>query len=148
MEYPFKILESNCKNHECIEFNNKKYYIPIEELKTNAEYLDIDYDEAIMLWLEDNDYIKNEEVEKLTQKAKENKTVEHKAKQDKPRKKAERTPKEYPTKERIIAGLALFTQQNISPTATITNKSKTIDFELEGERYTITLTQHRKKKRE
>ena len=56
------------------ELNNKKIKIPDEQIKNNMKILDITEQEAIQMYLEDEGYLENEEVQTLTQKAKENKT--------------------------------------------------------------------------
>ena len=53
------------------EFNGKMLNIPDDFIKNAIKNLSIDEDEAIQLWLEDNDYEVNEEQEALNAKAKE-----------------------------------------------------------------------------
>ena len=72
-------------------FNGKNLNIPDADLKKSMEKFGLSQDEAIQLWLEDNDYSTNEEVETLSAKAKEFRRYE---KSDKERKKV--------TKERKI----------------------------------------------
>ena len=58
-----------------VKLNNKEIKIPEEEIKRNMKILEITEEEAIQMYLEDEGYEVNEEVEKLTKKAKENKTI-------------------------------------------------------------------------
>ena len=58
-----------------IEVNGKSVHIPDAEIANSMTKLDLSKDEAIQMWLEDNDYCENEEVEILTAKAKENKII-------------------------------------------------------------------------
>ena len=51
-------------------FNGKVLNIPDAEIEKNMKALEISRDEAIEMWLDDNDYIENEEAEALTEKAK------------------------------------------------------------------------------
>ena len=55
--------------------NGKTVDIKDEELDNLCEKLDISLNDAIQLWLEDNGYEVNEEVEELTKKAKENRVT-------------------------------------------------------------------------
>ena len=74
-----------------------------------VDKLEIDEEEAILTWLEDEEYLTNDEQDELTEQAKENKSVKIiDAKADKPEKKTqkERTRKENPTKEMVIAKIA------------------------------------------
>ena len=51
-------------------FNGKEINIPDAEIENNMKVLEISREEAIAMWLDDNDYTENEEVEELTAKAK------------------------------------------------------------------------------
>ena len=90
-------------------FNDKIINIPDAEIQANMKHLELTEAEAIQVWLEDNEYIENEEQEQLCKKAKDNRVTAtvHQAKADKPKRAAApRERKENPTKERIIAGIA------------------------------------------
>ena len=76
-----------------IEVNGKSVHIPDAEIANSMTKLNLSKDEAIQMWLEDNDYCENEEVEILTQKAKENK-VSRGAKSEKALAKTDRKPRE------------------------------------------------------
>lgn len=118
--------------------------IPMKEITNYMKRLSITKEEAIDLWLSDNDLIENEEVEKLTKKAKENK-INIRVESGE-RKKKEVTKKENPTKERIIKELAATLNHIGAVNIKITNISKLIEFEINGNNYKLDLIQKRQPK--
>lgn len=115
-----------------IEVNSKSVHIPDAEIANSMAKLDLSKDEAIQMWLEDNDYCENEEVEILTQKAKENK-VSRGAKSEKALTKTDKKPKERKPdieKEEIITALSEFLTEKGCTFVEITNKSKIIEFNI------------------
>lgn len=126
-------------------FNGRNIRIPDAEIENNMKVLELTKDEAIQLYLEDNDYCVNEEVERLTQKAKENKTVVHGAKSDKPRKKKTTAAKERKPdteKEEFITKLADFlTKEGYNPQ--VVNKSKLIEFKMGENTFKLDLIRKR-----
>lgn len=130
------------------EFKGKKIRIPDEEIKKNMKILDLTEDEAIQMYLEDEGYLENEEVEELSKKAKENKTDKIVATdKTKPRAKSTREPKENPVKEGIIAGIAEFLATNPSIVdIKIENKAKLITFRVENREFKLDLVEKRQKK--
>jgi sRNA-binding protein len=128
-------------------FNGRNIRIPDAEIENNMKVLELTKDEAIQLYLEDNDYCVNEEVERLTQKAKENKAVVHGAKSDKPRKKrttstAAKERKPDTEKEDFITKLADFlTKEGYNPQ--IVNKSKLIEFKIGENTFKLDLIRKR-----
>lgn len=135
------------KNGFYKETQINKINIPEDTIKNNMEILDITRDEAIEMWLDDNDYTTNKEVEELTKKAKANGTTKIKARENIENKKTERERKENPTKALIIAELFEKLQQidNISQLK-VENKEKLITFRLNGNDYQLDLVQKRQKK--
>lgn len=125
-------------------FNGKNIRIPDAEIEKNMKLLQLTKEEAIELWLDDNDYTENAEAEKLTAKAKENK-INHEAKSDKKRKTAKRERKPDEEKENLIKILenAL---KNAGISAEITNKSKIIEFSVGNNAYKLDLIKKRVKK--
>ena len=146
--------------------NGKVVKIPYDKIENLMEKLDLSPDQAIDLWLTDEGYIKNEEVERLTKKAKENKadkivvrskveTLTKKAKEsgaDKivnkaktTRAKSERKPKENPLKTSILDCLhkALIDNSEMLNISPIVQTSKGIDLYINEKYFTITLTEHR-----
>ena len=106
-------------------------------------------DEAVLTYLEDEEYEINDEQEQLTKKAKENRitaTIHQAEDRTKERKKAVRTIKENPTKEMVIAKMFKSIQNIVGVTdCRIENKAKIITFTLNGENYKLDLIQRRKK---
>ena len=132
--------------------NDKVVKASLKYLEDMVSNLNIDMDEAVLTWLEDEEYIINEEQEELNALAKENKS--HKvvnAKTDKPVKKTpkERTQKAQPDKEYIIGVVAEFLEDIVGKdNINIENKAKLITFNYKGEDYKLDLVQKRKKKGE
>lgn len=120
-------------------------------LENMVKTLDIDMDEAVLTWLEDEGYLVNEEQEELCAAAKENKSLAaaRKGIRDgaKEKKKTVRTIKENPTKEMIISEIFKCIEA-IEGTANmvVENKGKLITFELNNESFKIDLIQRRKPK--
>jgi hypothetical protein len=128
-------------------FEGKTITIPDTELEKSMKLLDISKDEAIQMWLEDNDYCENEEVEILTAKAKENKAVQHGAVNvNKSRTATKRERKPDVEKEEIISKLAEFLE-TIGTSVKITNKSKLIEFEIGENHYKVDLIKQRPPKK-
>lgn len=134
------------------EYNGKTLNIPDDFIQNAMKNLSIDEDEAIQLWLEDNDYEINEEQMALDAKAKANVKVANivKARAADPGKKKtqrERVKKEDPTKEGVIAALAkalpeLANAENV----TIVNTGKLITFTIGEDTYKLDLVRQRKAK--
>ena len=134
------------------EYNGKTLNIPDDFIQNAMKNLSIDEDEAIQLWLEDNDYEVNEEQMALDAKAKANVKVANivKARAAEPSKKKtqrERVKKEDPTKEGVITALAkalpeLANAENI----TIVNAGKLITFTIGEDTYKLDLVRQRKAK--
>jgi hypothetical protein len=128
-----------------IELNGKKIAIPDEEIKKNMKILKITEAEAIQMYLEDEGYEVNEEVEALTKKAKDSGIMHtiHEAKAEhKTRQPRAKVIKEYPDKEllvNIIAGALGSSVQNLQ----ITNKAKLIEFTYNGNQFKLDLVQKR-----
>lgn len=128
--------------------NGKSVNIPKVEITKYMAKLDITQDEAIELWLTDNDYMDNEEVDRLTQQAKDNKITStiHKAESGE-RKRREVTKKENPTKEGIIKALAATLEDIGAVNIKITNISKLVEFEMDGNNFKLDLVQKRQPKK-
>ena len=134
------------------EYNGKTLNIPDDFIQNAMKNLSIDEDEAIQLWLEDNDYEVNEEQMALDAKAKANVKVANivKARAADPGKKKtqrERVKKEDPTKEGVIAALAkalpeLANAENV----TIVNAGNLITFTIGEDTYKLDLVRQRKAK--
>lgn len=125
----------------------KEIDIPEKEIDKLMDSLDISEDEAVQTWLFDNDYIENEEEAILTKKAKDNRITAtiHDAKDiTKTRAKRNVERKEDVDKEMIIAAVANMLQ-GMGIKGRVTNKSKIVEFEYNGNEYKIDLIRRRKK---
>lgn len=128
--------------------NNKEIKIPDEDIVTLMKSLDLTKEEAIETWLDDNDYTVNEEVERLTKKAKDNRIMAtiHEAKSDKPRAKRVVEKKEDVVKEDIIKRTAEMLAA-VAENVKITNVSKIIEFDMpNGDHFKFDLVRQRKTK--
>ena len=108
--------------------------------------LETDLEDVLLMFLEDHDYIVNEEQEELDAKAKGK--VKLIAKAEKPKKKTqkERVQKENPTKELIIQTIAEILQKLDISNLNIENKAKIITFSMNNEDFKVDLIQKRKPK--
>ena len=129
--------------------NGKVVKCSTEWVKKSMKALETDMEDVLLMFLEDNDYIVNEEQEELDKEAKGK--VKLVAKTEKPVKKTpkERVQKENPTKELIIQTIYNALQQidNIS-SVNVENKAKLITFSFKNEDFKVDLVQKRKKKEE
>lgn len=110
--------------------------------------LDTDMEDVLLMYLEDNDYLVNEEQQELDHMAKGKVKVAASAK-PKAKTPRERTQKPQPEKEFIIAEISglLATLDGVSA-VNVENKSKLITFSYKNEDYKLDLVQKRKKKEE
>ena len=116
-----------------------------------VEKLDIDMEDALLTWLEDEGYMENLDQEELCDLAKQNKS--HKvvnAKVEKePTKKTqkERVAKSNPDKEYIVGVVAEFLEEIVGKdNVNIENKAKLITFEYDDKHFKLDLIQKREKK--
>lgn len=129
-------------------FKDKILNIPDAEIKNNMKYLELTEEEAIQLWLEDNDYLENEEQQALDKKAKDSKITAtiHQAKAETRKEKQPRERKENPTKENIIKQLAEFLPQTGAVNIQVVNVGKLITFAVDDKQFKLDLIQTRNKK--
>lgn len=131
--------------------NGKTVNIPDVDLANLQKSLEISKDDAIWTWLCDNDYISDETVEELSEKAKKNRITgsihEAKAENTEKKQRKPREKKENPLKRQIIdaifAGLSENLPENV--VINITNDEKYIDLSINNMNFTINLVQHREK---
>ena len=128
--------------------NGKVIRINEKTIENLMDKLDLDREDAIQVYLEDEGYEINEEQEELTQKAKDNRITAsiHKAEgKKKERKKVERKPN--PDKESLIASLADFLGElDEIENVQVTNVGKLIEFNFRGKAMKIDLVEKRVKK--
>lgn len=130
--------------------NDKVVKVATEFIEKMMKNLDIDKEEALLTWLEDEEYLVNDEQEELTNQAKANKSVkviDAKTAEVKPEKKTakERVRKENPTKEMVISEIAKLLP-NFAENVNIENAGKLITFTIGEDEFKIDLVQKRKKK--
>ena len=131
--------------------NGKTINISDKEVENSMRLLELTKEEAIQLWLEDNDYLVNEELEELDAKAKKIK-IDHGAQATKPRKKSEkpRTVKVSDAKKEFFSQLSQFlTDFSAENDAnyTILKENKLFQVEFGGEIFKLDLIQQRKPKK-
>lgn len=131
--------------------NGKTINISDKEVENSMKLLELTKEEAIQLWLEDNDYLVNEELEELDAKAKKVK-IDHGAQATKPRKKSEkpRTVKVSDAKKEFFSKLSYylneFCEEN-DANCTILKENKLFQIEFGGEIFKLDLIQQRKPKK-
>jgi hypothetical protein len=131
------------------DFNGKSLKIPDDEIELSMKTLKMTKEEAIQLWLEDEGYLENEEQEELEHKAKENRitaTIHAASAETEKKAPRERTRKENPTKEMVIAEIAQILPK-FAENIQILNVGKLISFTIGEETYEIDLKQKRKSKK-
>lgn len=127
-----------------VKVGNKEVNINDKEIDKLVDTLGISVDEAIQTILEDNGYEVNEEVERLTKQAKDNKITATIHGAQKVRTKREVVRKEDPDKENLVDWIANFLKDNVSiENLEITNKGKLIEFEYLGNKYKLDLVKRR-----
>ena len=132
-------------NYFTIELENgKNVKVAKKWVDTACQKLDIDVDSALEMWLEDNDYLENEEQNELDQKAKENK-IKLGATEKTERKKVIRERKPNIVKENIIKNLESCVK-SFATDVKVENVGKIITFSYENKQFKLDLTEKRVKK--
>jgi hypothetical protein len=130
-------------------FNGKTIKIPDKEIEKSMKNLELTKDEAIEMWLEDEGYLDNNEQIELDKKAKSSRITAtiHQATSTDVRKKTqkERTYKENPTKEMVIAEIANLLPK-FAENIEVVNKGKLITFTIGDNNFKLDLIQTRKPK--
>ena len=135
--------------YKIVEINGKDYHIPQKEIDQAMQSLEISEQEAIEMWLDDNDITTNEQVEELTKKAKANKTTLVNAGKKVREKKVVRERKANPVKEEIVEIIAklLENYQNLPISSVkVENIGKIITFKVENREFKLDLVEKRQKK--
>lgn len=126
--------------------NNKEVKASTQYIEKISKNLNVDTEEAVLIWLEDEGYLINEEQEelnKVTKNTRIGKVVGAKAEKVKTQK--ERVKKENPTKEMIIAEIAKILP-NFAENIVIENAGKLITFNIGEDAFKLDLVQKRKSK--
>ena len=133
---------------EIVLDNEKVVKVSKKWVDNTMATLDTDMEDVLLMYLEDNDYLINEEQAELDKEAKGKVKVNAK---DTTKKKTqrERVVKENPDKEYIIGVVAEFLEDIVGKdNINIENKAKLITFTYGGNAYKLDLVQKRKKKEE
>ena len=124
--------------------NGKIVRVAKEWVDKSIKLLNTDLEDVLLMWLEDNEYLINEEQEQLDKETKANKPkLVAKAKTE--RKKVVRERKPNPTKEMIISKVAEMLN-TIATDINIENVGKIITFKVDNKDFKIDLTEKRVKK--
>lgn len=137
----------NGKLYELTLENGKVVKVDKTWVENTMKALDTDLEDTLLTWLEDNDYLVNEELEELDAQAKINKP-KNVVKSTTERKKVVRERKPNETKRDIINILHSAIAENLDPSATVENIEKIIVFHVNGQEFKVNLTQTRQKKSE
>ena len=124
-------------------FNGKNLTIPDDELKKSMKLLDIPKEEAIQMWLDDNDYTVNDTIEELTEKAKKN--IKRYEQSDKKRKTSTKERKVDEEKKAFLDGFRIFAEGK-GGIVTATKNEAEFSFTFGENSYTVKLVKHRPKK--
>ena len=115
-------------------------------VEKSVQALDTDIEDVLLMWLEDNEYLVNEEQEELNIKAKKNK-VKLNAKEKAERKPTTRERKPNIDKEYIIGCIAEYLENLTEKTnIIIENVGKLINFTYNNKQFKLNLTETRVKK--
>lgn len=132
--------------------NGRCLTIPDKELEKNMKLLNISHEEAIHLWLSDNEYEIDEERDKFDAEARKVK-IDHDAQNtDKPRKKADKPKvvKVSDAKKALFVALNEFLDefcQTNDAKLSVLTENKLFSVEFGGENFKIDLIQQRKPKK-
>lgn len=129
--------------------NGKVVNIPDNEIEYNMKTLELSKEEAIDLWLEDNDYQVNEELEELDSKAKKVK-IDHQASAiDKTEKKDRkpRTVKVSDTKQVVFANIHNFLVETYGENVEIVKENKLLTLKVGDKTFKVDLIEQRPPKK-
>jgi hypothetical protein len=129
--------------------NGKVVNIPDNEIEYNMKTLELSKEEAIDLWLEDNDYQVNEELEELDSKAKKVK-IDHQASAiDKTEKKDRkpRTVKVSDTKQAVFANIYHFLVETYGENVEIVKENKLLSLKIGDKTFKVDLIEQRPPKK-
>ena len=125
--------------------NGKVVKCATEWVEKSMKALGTDMEDVLLMWLEDNDYIVNEEQEELDKQAKGK--VKLVANSEKPKKTPkERVQKDNPDKEYIVGCVAEYLEELNATNIIIENKAKLITFVYNGKEFKLDLVEKRKPK--
>ena len=128
--------------------NGKIINIPDSEIKAHMKNLDLTEDEAIQLYLEDEGYLDNEELEELDSKAKKVK-IQHGASATEKTEKKEKKPRTVKTsdeKQELFDNIYHFLVENYGGSTEIVTQNKLMTVKVGELTFKIDIIQQRKPK--
>ena len=142
-----KDYKVNGKVVEMILDSGKVVKCATEWVEKTMATLDTDMEDVLLMWLEDNNYLVNEEQEELDKQAKGQVKILNKSEKPKAKTPRERTQKAQPEKEFLITLLAKALEIEDISNLNVENKAKLITFDYKGASYKLDLVQKRKEKK-
>ncbi len=124
------------------ELNKKIINIPDKDIETFVAKYNLSQDEAIQLWLEDNDYLENEIVNELVEKTK---GQRHYEKSTKERKASTRERKVDEEKKRFLLDMKTLIEGLGGVVTEVKNEAE-FSYTFGENNYTVKLVKHRPKK--
>lgn len=122
------------------DFNGKMLNIPDKEIENNMKSLEISKEEAIQMWLDDNDYTVNETVEELSEKAKKN--IKRYEQSEQKRKSTSKERKIDEEKKHFLSSIRVLIEGMGGNVTNIKNEAE-LSYNFGGNSYTIKLIKHR-----
>lgn len=122
------------------DFNGKMLNIPDKEIENNMKSLEISKEEAIQMWLDDNDYTVNETVEELSEKAKKN--IKRYEQSEQKRKSTSKERKIDEEKKHFLSSIRVLIEGMGGNVTNIKNEAE-LSYNFGGNAYTIKLIKHR-----
>ena len=128
--------------------NGKAINIPDKEIEIAMKNLELTQDEAIQMWLEDNDYLENEEQNALDEKAKAVK-IQHDAQSEDARKKPAkpRTVNTSDEKKELFSEILADLQDVYKENANILKENKLIEVKIGEKVFKIDIIEQRPPKK-
>lgn len=137
-----KVVEMTLENGKIVKCST-------EWVEKSMKALETDMEDVLLMWLEDNDYIVNEEQEELDKEAKGKVKIVAKTEKPKAKTQKEKVVKSNPNKEYIVGVVAEFLEEIVGKdNINIENKAKLITFTYKGSEYKLDLVQKRPPKAE
>lgn len=127
--------------------NGKNIKIDDNEISKLAELLDLTKEQAVQMWLEDNDYLENEEQNALDEKASKVK-ISMGARSSAPTKeKKPRTTKVSDEKKTLFAEILSNLEYNYKENVTVLKENKLIEVKTGGKTFKIDIIEQRPPKK-
>ena len=130
------------------QLNSKVIIIPDSEIENFMKSLDLTKEEAVQMWLEDNDYEVNEEQEALDSKAKKVKIDHGASAVDKTQKEKKPRPKTASDEKKMLFDTVLSAlETKFSESTKVEKENKLIIVEIAGKTFKIDFVEQRQSKK-